>query len=336
MKCKALPYCIIAIAINLWIAPLSGFSAQPDRAAAKYKTISAISCDSLIKANVENPNFVILDVRTPDIWKADHLQGAINRNYYDADFDAQLKALPKNKIFLLHCQSGGRSAPTLQKMKNLNFAEVYEMSGGINSWNSLALPTTGILAPKLMLVSNGGTKNGTLTYGIADTLKVTVTNRGNDVLTFGQLTFPQGNEFSCNLDLNKKLTGSEDYTFSVFYKPLLTYRELVTISIAGNGGTLNLIVSLKKGTVQGITPLGVQQEPEIYPNPARDFISFRGIPETVLKEVSLVNINGRLVKQLLNHPATEPIDLTDLEHGIYLVRLVTADSTVYRKLIIRN
>jgi rhodanese-related sulfurtransferase len=116
---------------------------QPE--ANKYKTISASACDSLIQANATNPEFVILDVRTPEVWKSDHLTGSINRNYYDADFDSQLNALPKNKIFLLHCQSGGRSAPTLAKMKTMNFAEVYEMSSGINAWKAKGLPTTSLL-----------------------------------------------------------------------------------------------------------------------------------------------------------------------------------------------
>jgi hypothetical protein len=51
-----------------------------------YKTILAIACDSLIKANNKNPDFVILDVRTPSVWKVDHLWESISRNYYDADF----------------------------------------------------------------------------------------------------------------------------------------------------------------------------------------------------------------------------------------------------------
>jgi hypothetical protein len=61
-----------------------------------------------------------------------------------------------------------------------------------------------------MLVSNGSIKNGTVTYGIADTLKITITNRANNVLSFVSVTLPPGNEFSSDLDLNKKLNGSED------------------------------------------------------------------------------------------------------------------------------
>ena len=180
-----------------------------------YKTISAIACDSLMKANLKNPDFVILDVRTPDVWKADHLQGSICRNYYDADFSAQLNALPKHKIFLLHCQSGSRSAASFNIMKNLNFAAVYEMAGGINSWKFSGLPTTSVLAPRLMLVSKGGNKNGTVQYSIPDTLMITITNRANDTLRFSSMELPAGNEFVTNFDLKRKLTGAQDYSFQM-------------------------------------------------------------------------------------------------------------------------
>ena len=101
-----------------------------------YGRLTAFQCDSLIKANETNPNFVILDVRTSGEWNGYHIMGSINRSTGLADFTTQLDALPKQKIFLLHCQSGGRSAGAFQKMKDFQFAEVYEMIGGINSWNA--------------------------------------------------------------------------------------------------------------------------------------------------------------------------------------------------------
>jgi len=89
-----------------------------------YKRFTAAQCDSLIKANKTNPNFVILDVRTPGEYSSYHLIDAINRNTGDPNFDAQLASLPKHKLFLMHCQSGGRSAGAFVKMKELGFAEV--------------------------------------------------------------------------------------------------------------------------------------------------------------------------------------------------------------------
>jgi len=69
-----------------------------------YKQLTAVKCDSLVKANENNPNFVILDVRTPGEYSGSHLMGAINRSTGDSNFDAQLAALPKHKLFLMHCR----------------------------------------------------------------------------------------------------------------------------------------------------------------------------------------------------------------------------------------
>jgi len=332
MKGKVIIFSLITVVAGLFTA-LYAFSANLETVTNKYKTISATACDSLIKANEKNPDFVILDVRTPDIWKADHLAGSINRNYYDADFKTQLSALPKTKIFLLHCQSGGRSGPTLTMMKSLNFVEVYEMSGGINTWKSKSLPTTAILAPKLMLVSNGGIKNGTLQYGMADTLKITLTNRANDTLKFVSVTLPGGNEFSSNFDLKKKLIGSENYTFSVYYKPQQQNNDLVNVGIKSNGGDLTLSIILKNGTTQGVQNIAYD-EPKIYPNPATNFISFENFSGSTLQEVSLVNMNGQLVRKEYDFPAMNQLKVTDLPEGIYFVRIVTGNRIVVNELII--
>jgi len=332
MKCKTFASGLIIGVAGLFTAPYA-FPANREISLNKYKTISATACDSLIKANEKNPDFVILDVRTPDSWKSDHLAESINRNYYDTNFSAQLNALPKKKIFLLHCQSGGRSAPTLALMKNLSFAEVYEMSGGINAWKSKSLPTTSVLAPKLMLVSNGGLKNGTLQYGIADTLQITLTNRANDTLKFVSVGLPEGNEFSTNFDLKRKLKGAEDYTFSVYYKPLQMNNDLVNVGIKSNGGELAFNIILKKGTVQ-VNPVLARNEPKIFPNPANSFISFGNFPEPTLLEISLVNMNGRLVKKELNFPAANQLKVADIPEGIYFVRIVSADRIFVNKLIV--
>lgn len=325
MKIYAFLITLVAFA-GLYFAPIDASSAG------KYKTISAIKCDSLIKANAKNPDFVILDVRTPAVWLSDHLEGSICRNYYDGDFAAQITALPKTKIYLLHCQSGGRSAPTFALMKNLNFAEVYEMSGGINTWKSASLKTTSILAPRLMLVSNGGIKKGTIQYGKADTLKVTLTNRANDTLKFSSVTLPEGAEFSSNFDLKRKLKGSEDYTFSVYYKPLQHSIDSVHIGIKSNGGDLTLSIILKVATIQEIRP--ISNELKIYPNPASSYISFENYWGTTISDVSIINMNGLLVKNSSDIQANNRIDLVDLPVGLYLVRITSEDKIFVRKLVL--
>jgi rhodanese-related sulfurtransferase len=112
-----------------------------------YRAITVVQADSLIDANPGNPDFVIIDVRAPVDYNNSHLQNAININYYDANFSAQISALDHNKMYLLYCQAGSRSTLTYNMMQTMDFREVYNMLGGINGWVGAGystVTTTGI------------------------------------------------------------------------------------------------------------------------------------------------------------------------------------------------
>jgi rhodanese-related sulfurtransferase len=301
----------------------------------KYKTISALACDSLVKANAMNPDFVILDIRQRPVWLADHLSGSICRDYYSADFNSQINALPRNKIYLLHCQSGSRSAPTFNLMKNLNFAEVYEMGGGISAWKSNSLPTTSQIAPLLMLVSNGGAKKGTLKFGSLDTLIITVTNRGNDTLRFYSFMLPPGNEFSTDFIPSRKVEGAADFSFSVYYKPLQINHDSVYLNLASNGGNLKVGVFLKSGTV-GIQEAVTLHELQVFPNPANNFISFQNSGSSVFQELTVQNLKGQTVIKMIDFPANGRLDVNDQPSGMYFIRIVSGGRISVGKLIIQH
>jgi rhodanese-related sulfurtransferase len=323
---------ILSLCLFLFQPGFHGYRAQ---SANKYKTISVTSCDSLIKANEVNPDFVILDVRTPSNWLDDHLTGSINRNYYDADFNVKLSALPKHKMYLLHCQSGSRSAATLSMMKNLNFAEVYEMSGGIGTWINGGFPTTSKVAPRLMLVSKGGLANNVFRYGIADTLNLTVTNRANDTLRFISVSLPAGAEFLTDLNLKRTVTGSEDITFSVYYKPLQIWKDSVIIQVVSNGGNFRMAIAFEKQT--GTDPgLVTDNDLKIFPNPASSYIVFNHMHGTVFQEIALVNMKGQVVKRVHNFLPFNPLYIDDLPVGMYLVYAVSANRKLVSKLLINR
>ncbi len=96
----------------------------------------------LIQENKDNPNFVILDVRTPEEFLGDYIENAVNLDYYSDIFRNDLEKLDKNKTYLIYCRSGSRSENALNIMKELDFREVYNMLGGIIKWKSEELPTT--------------------------------------------------------------------------------------------------------------------------------------------------------------------------------------------------
>lgn len=114
---------------------LSCFGTQKAAEVLPFHTdVNAVEAARIIAANLDNEDFVILDVRSPSEFKSGHISGAININYYDSDFEAQLNKLDKEKVYLLYCRSGGRSANALKKMIKLEFKRVYHLKKGYNSW----------------------------------------------------------------------------------------------------------------------------------------------------------------------------------------------------------
>lgn len=94
----------------------------------------------LIQKNISNKNFVILDVRTPEEFTSEHIENAINIDYYSATFKNDLDQLDKNSTYLIYCRSGNRSGNALNVMKDLDFREVYNMLGGIVKWKAEKFP----------------------------------------------------------------------------------------------------------------------------------------------------------------------------------------------------
>ena len=97
---------------------------------------------TLIQNNQNNPDFVIIDVRTREEFTEEHIENAINIDYYAESFQDELNNLDKDKTYLVYCRSGKRSRNALDTMKELNFREAYNMSGGIIQWTAEGLPTT--------------------------------------------------------------------------------------------------------------------------------------------------------------------------------------------------
>jgi len=79
----------------------------------------------------------LVDVRTPEEFKAGHIKNAILINYMSADFkDKAFKGLDKSKPVLVYCASGGRSAKSAKIYKEAGFTKVYNLLGGFNAWSA--------------------------------------------------------------------------------------------------------------------------------------------------------------------------------------------------------
>ncbi len=139
-KCMALVLSVLLIAGVILTVGCAGEGVKTPTQV--IEDITAQEAFILMQNNQYNPDFVIIDVRTPEEFAEGHVEKAINIDYYSETFRDELNNLDKNKTYLVYCRSGNRSGNALNIMAELNFREVYNMSGGIIAWNAEGLPTT--------------------------------------------------------------------------------------------------------------------------------------------------------------------------------------------------
>lgn len=299
-----------------------------------YKKLTPEQCDSLIKVNYYNPNFVILDVRTPQEYEPQHLKGAINRNYYDMNFDAKLDSLNNQKIYLIHCKSGGRSAKVFEKMKMKVFKEVYEMKGGISAWISNSLSTTEEFAPRIALVSDSIVPNKVIKIGEIDTISITVTNRENDTLKFLSITSLDGNHYSTDFDIDTTLLGSDDYTFNIYHEPLEELSDTFDFVIESNSGEVKIHIQ-RTDVIFTKSNDNIISQVNLFPNPAQDYLELNGLQNTN-SLLEIMELNGKIVYSKNIFGSVHQVDLSGFINGIYIVKISNNNNQVLKKLIVNK
>ena len=95
----------------------------------------------LIEKNKNNPDFVILDVRTPGEFNSGHIQNAVNIDYKASDFKDNISNLDKNKTYALYCRSGRRAVASSDIMAELGFQHIYQF-GGVKEWQEAGFKLT--------------------------------------------------------------------------------------------------------------------------------------------------------------------------------------------------
>ena len=91
---------------------------------------------------MNDPNVVVLDVRSAEEFKEVHIEGAVNIDQAPDNFIEKAKAaLPIDKTIAVYCRSGRRSANAAGKLA----AEGYKcvnLKGGILAWKEAKMPVT--------------------------------------------------------------------------------------------------------------------------------------------------------------------------------------------------
>lgn len=107
-------------------------------AAADIRNVTPQQAQSILASK---PDIKILDIRTPGEFRAGHIKGALNINFYSKSFREKLAKLDRNAPYLMHCKRGGRSGASLKAFRALGFTNVIHMPAGMDGWKRAKLQT---------------------------------------------------------------------------------------------------------------------------------------------------------------------------------------------------
>lgn len=87
------------------------------------------------KAKINQPDAVLLDVRTPEETAQGMIEGAIQLDFRSPDFESEIEKLDKDKTYLIYCRSGNRSGKTCALMAKKGYKNLYNLAGGYIAWS---------------------------------------------------------------------------------------------------------------------------------------------------------------------------------------------------------
>ncbi len=96
----------------------------------EVEVITVEEMDSLL----EMGKVQLIDVRTPDEYAEGYIEGAINIDFRDENFEERIAKVDKSKPVAVYCGRGGRSGKCSAYMKKAGFKKIYDLDGGITEW----------------------------------------------------------------------------------------------------------------------------------------------------------------------------------------------------------
>lgn len=116
--------------------PVTPEAVQKQPPAAPAAAFQNVDAASLQKMTQEDPNVVVLDVRTAQEVANGAIPGSVHIDISRPDFLTKVNQLDKTKSYVVYCHSGRRSVNACNMMANEGFQQLYNLKGGILSWNA--------------------------------------------------------------------------------------------------------------------------------------------------------------------------------------------------------
>ena len=132
------------------------------------KNLDAADAKKYMEAHASD-EFVLLDVRQPKEYDAEHLPGAVLVPM--KELTEKLDELDPKKPVIVYCASGGRSTIAARLMSGKGFEEVYNLSGGIKKWFGRKATGPEIQGLELLDVDADYANGVTLAYALEDGLQ---------------------------------------------------------------------------------------------------------------------------------------------------------------------
>lgn len=89
----------------------------------------------------DNPDAILIDVRTPAEMAEGHLVTAIMLDALDPAFETNAQTLDPTATYVLYCRSGNRSAAAIEVLTEFGFTNLYD-AGAYNALADAGIPTT--------------------------------------------------------------------------------------------------------------------------------------------------------------------------------------------------
>jgi len=83
---------------------------------------------------------VVLDVRTAAEYRNGHIPGAVWIDWFSPGFTAKVEKLDREKIYLVHCAGGVRSARACKQMSPMGFKWLVDLAPGFRDWEKKDMP----------------------------------------------------------------------------------------------------------------------------------------------------------------------------------------------------
>jgi phage shock protein E len=104
---------------------------------AKRPTITSAALAEKIR-NGKAP--LILDVRTPDEYRAGHIPGSVNIPIDELPARLTELGIPKSAEVVVHCERGGRAAKGEAILAGAGYEQVVDLEGHMEGWRESKLP----------------------------------------------------------------------------------------------------------------------------------------------------------------------------------------------------